>query len=48
MCEEEDNSWQVVMVMQDASLVSISPPGNLMFVLEVGSVMTTKWWSGIS
>ena len=48
LCEEEDNSWQVVMVMQDASLVSISPPGNLMFVLEVGSVMTTKWWSGIS
>ena len=36
LCGEEDNSWQVVMVMQDASLVSISLPGNLMFVIEVG------------
>jgi len=36
LCEEEDNSWQLVMVMQDASLVSISPLGNLMFVREEG------------
>jgi len=36
LCEEEDNSWQLVMVMQDASLISITPRGNLMFVREEG------------
>ena len=36
LCEEEDNSWQMVMIMQEASLVSISPLGNLMFVREEG------------
>jgi len=36
LCEEEENSWQLVMVMQDASLISITPRGNLMFVREEG------------
>ena len=36
LCEEEDTSWQLVKIMQDASLVSISPFGNLMFVREEG------------
>ena len=36
MCEEEDNSCKLFMIMQDASLVSISPLGNLMFVKEEG------------
>ena len=36
MCEEEDNIWQLIMVMREASLVSISPLGNLMFVREEG------------
>ena len=35
-CEEEENSWQLVMTMQDASLISITPRGNLMFVREEG------------
>jgi len=34
LCEED--SWQLVMVMQDASLVSITPRGNLMFLREEG------------
>ena len=29
LCEEEDNSCKLFMIMQDASLVSISPLGNL-------------------
>ena len=36
MSEEEDNSWQLVTVMQDVSLVSISPLGNLMLVRKEG------------
>jgi len=35
LCEGED-SWQLVMVMQDASIVSITPRGNLMFLREEG------------
>jgi len=36
LCEEEDNSWQLVLSMEDSSLLSITPRGNLMFVREEG------------
>jgi len=41
LCEGED-SWQLVMVMQDASLISITPRGNLMFLREEGLASFSK------
>jgi len=43
LCEEDDDqNWQLVLNMQDASILSITPRGNLMFVREEGLATLQK------